>query len=61
MFCSEFAMRFLRAGGCDLIPGEDADTIAPRDLTVNQRVRAVWRSPEEWARYYEQQTYTANG
>jgi hypothetical protein len=61
MFCSELAIRFLREGGCDLIPGEDADTISPRDLTVNQRLYVAWRSAAEWARHQEQQTYAEKG
>lgn len=51
-FCSEFATRFLRRGGIDLFPEEDADTIAPRDFSL-QRValQIVYRSPAELERF----------
>jgi hypothetical protein len=35
MFCSEFATRFLRAGGLDPFNGADADAIAPSDFLKN--------------------------
>jgi len=34
MFCSEFAARFLRAGGLDVFGDMDADTISPRDYLI---------------------------
>jgi len=58
MFCSEFAVRFLRKGDLDLFPEQDADTIAPRDLRLTTRLYPVWRSAAEWATYHEQQAYT---
>lgn len=50
-FCSEFATRFLRAGGVDPFPEADADTISPRDFSITPALRVIWRSPDEWARY----------
>lgn len=35
MFCSEFVTRFYRAGGLDPFNGEDADAIAPFELTLS--------------------------
>lgn len=58
-FCSEFAVRFLRKGGLDLFPEQDADTIAPRDLLLSRYLQPVWRSPEEWARYHKQAGFDA--
>lgn len=53
MFCSEACTRYLRAGGADLFPAADADTIAPRDFSINPYLRVVWRSADEWARYHQ--------
>jgi hypothetical protein len=58
MFCSEFAVRFLRKGDLDLFPEQDADTIAPRDLRLTTRLYPVWRSPQEWANYHEGKAYS---
>jgi hypothetical protein len=58
MFCSEAAVRFLRKGGLDLFPEQDADTIAPRDLRITTRLYPVWRSPREWASYHEGRAYS---
>jgi hypothetical protein len=41
MFCSEFACRFLRAGGVDAFNGADADAIAPSDFLKNSCFRKV--------------------
>lgn len=53
MFCSEACARFLRKGGADVFRGADADTIAPRDFSVNALLRPVWLSQDEAARYNE--------
>lgn len=53
MFCSEFATRFLRKAGLPLFGEEDADTIAPRDFLLPALLRPVWRSQEEWTRYWQ--------
>lgn len=47
MFCSEFATRFLREGGFDPFPANDADTISPRDFSVCPCLTVIWRSPDE--------------
>lgn len=47
MFCSEAAVRFLRAGGVDPFPGQDADTLSPRDFTLCQNLSVVWRPEYE--------------
>jgi uncharacterized protein YycO len=41
MFCSEFAARFLRAGGLDPFNGADADAIAPSDFLKNSAFKLV--------------------
>jgi hypothetical protein len=41
MFCSEFATRYLRAGGIDAFGGADADAIAPSDFLKNAAFRRV--------------------
>lgn len=55
MFCSEAVIRFMRAGGCDLFPETDADTVAPRDFSLNPSLNVVWRSSDEWHRWQAQQ------
>lgn len=47
MFCSEAVTRFLRAGGLDLFPRNDADTISPRDFSVCPWLEPVWLSDNE--------------
>jgi hypothetical protein len=51
-FCSEFAARFLRAGGMDLFNRQDADTISPRDFTL-ARTRLIWESDREIQHRFE--------
>lgn len=43
MFCSEFVLRFYRAGGLDLMPGEDADAVAPFQFEYNPLLEVIWR------------------
>lgn len=50
MFCSEAATRFLRRGGLDPFPYNDADTISPRDFSVCPLFVPVWRSADELKR-----------
>ncbi len=42
MFCSEAAVRFLREGGVDLFPRNDADTISPRDFSLSPLLEWLW-------------------
>lgn len=62
MFCSEFAIRFLRRGGlvgpADILPEQDADTVAPSAFIATPGLRVIWRSPDEWKRW---QTAQAEG
>lgn len=51
-FCSELVARYLRAGGFDPCRETDADTIAPRDFLICPLLRPVWRSEEEWNRWF---------
>lgn len=44
MFCSEFATRYLRAGGIDPFNGYDADGIAPGEMIKSPGLIIVWRS-----------------
>lgn len=41
-FCSEFATRFLRAGGVDPFNGYDADGIAPGEFRKSPALTLVW-------------------
>lgn len=41
MFCSEFLTRFLRAGGCDPFPREDADAVAPYQFSITPALEWV--------------------
>lgn len=43
-FCSEFATRYLRAGGVDPFNGYDADGIAPGELIKSPALIVTWRS-----------------
>lgn len=43
MFCSEFATRFLRAGGVELFsPDTDADAVSPGLMTYSEELFPVW-------------------
>ena len=53
MFCSEFATRFMRRAGLPLFPEQDADTIAPRDFLLTSQLYPVWRSTDEWQRFWQ--------
>lgn len=53
MFCSEFATRFYRAGGADLFPGVDADTIAPSAFRLLRGFTPVWMSDTEIVKAWE--------
>jgi uncharacterized protein YycO len=44
MFCSEFAARYLRAGGVDPFNGYDADGIAPGEFMKSAALLVVWRA-----------------
>jgi hypothetical protein len=48
MFCSEFVVRFLRAGGFDPVNGYDADGIAPGELCKSP-FHIVTEESEGWA------------
>lgn len=50
-FCSEACTRFLRAGGIDLWPGVDADTVPPSWFAASPLLTVVWRSEAEWRRW----------
>lgn len=52
-FCSEAVTRYLRHGGADLFPRADADTIPPSYFAVSPFLDVVWRSEDEWRRYYD--------
>lgn len=43
-FCSEFATRFLRAGGCDPFPREDADAVAPYQFKFSAELELIWEA-----------------
>lgn len=43
MFCSEFATRYLRAGGLDPFNGYDADGIAPSEFVKSLAFTHVWK------------------
>lgn len=44
MFCSEFAVRYLRKGGCDPCNDYDADGVAPGELIKSSNLLVVWKS-----------------
>lgn len=44
MFCSEFVVRYLRAGGLDPVNGYDADGIAPGELMKSTTLRVIWKA-----------------
>lgn len=44
MFCSEFACRYLRAGGVDPFSKYDADGIAPGEFIKSSTLIIVWKS-----------------
>lgn len=44
MFCSEFATRYLRAGGIDPFNDYDADGIAPGEFIKSPALRILWRA-----------------
>lgn len=44
MFCSEFATRYLRAGGIEPFNGYDADGIAPGEFMKSSTLIVVWKS-----------------
>ena len=44
MFCSEFATRYLRAGGVDPFNHYDADGIAPGEFMKSPALVAIWRA-----------------
>lgn len=47
MFCSEFAVRFLRAGGVELFRPEcDADSVAPGEFLKSAHGRVMWSNGE---------------
>lgn len=46
MFCSEFATRYLRAGGCDPFNGYDADGIAPGEFLKSPTFAEVYKYVE---------------
>lgn len=44
MFCSEFVVRYLRAGGVDPCNEYDADGIAPGELMKSSNLLVAWKS-----------------
>jgi hypothetical protein len=46
-FCSEFATRYLRAGGINLFHGWDADGIAPGEFRKQTIPEVVWEAPRQ--------------
>jgi len=54
MFCSEFAVRFLRNGGLPVFGRMDADTISPRDFVAHDLFVPVWASDDELKRQFDE-------
>jgi len=55
MFCSTAATRYLRRGGFDPFPENDADQISPRDFSICPLIAIVWRNDDEWQRWHKAQ------